>query len=207
MESLKVDLENTEFRSLAHLAGRIATLLDNPVATSNTELFSALDDFLGAVYALIFARRGGFKERRDQAPEHEPPRTRARQLEKGEVRVDGAWMAGFHFNSALYRLAAVYHRVLKLAASSQCLQQKKRPMVSDLLRDVESRFANWTGRAWVHPHLSAVHNEVNLLKHEREGIYTTRGIGFNEGVSAAEELLQLLEAWISVTFQAKQLSS
>jgi hypothetical protein len=206
MELLKVDVEDTEFRSLTHLAGRIATLLDNPVVSSNTDLFSTLDDFLGAVYALIFARRGGFKERRGHTPEPEPPRIRARQLEKGEVRVDGAWMAGFHFNSALYRIAAVYHRVLKLAASSQCLQRRKRPMVGDLLLDVERCFANWTGRAWVHPNLSAVHNEVNLLKHEREGIYTTRGVGFNEGVSAADELLQLIEAWINDTSKAKQLA-
>lgn len=203
METVKVDLEDAGFRSLARLAGRIATLLDSPVASSNTDLFSALDDFLGAVYALIFARRGGFKERRGQTPEPEPPRTRARQLEKGEVRVDGAWMAGFHFNSGLYRFAAVYHRVLKLAASAECLQRKKKPTVGDLLPDVESRFATWTGHTWTHPHLSAVHNEVNLLKHEREGIYATRRVGFDEGVSAAEELLQLLEAWISVTSQVK----
>lgn len=203
METVKVDLEDADFRSLARLAGRIATLLDSPVASSNTDLFSALDDFLGAVYALIFARLGDFKERRGQTPEPEPPRTRARQLEEGKVRVDGVWMAGFHFNSGLYRLAAVYHRVLKLAASADCLQRKKQPRVNDLLPDVESRFATWTGQTWTHSHLSAVHNEVNLLKHECEGIYATRCVGFDDGVSAAQELLQLLEAWISVTSQVK----
>lgn len=207
MELLKVDLEDAGFRSLARLAGRIATLLDNPIASSNTELFSALDDFLGAVYALIFARHCGFKERRKQTPEPEPPRKRARQLEKGEVRVDGVWMAGFHFNNALYRLAAVYHRVLKLAASSRFRQQAKELTVGKLLTDVEPCFKAWTGRAWLHPHLEAVRKEVNLLKHERDGIHPTRRVGFNEAVGAVEELLQLLEAWISVTSQARQLPS
>jgi hypothetical protein len=169
----------------------MASLLETPLASSNTELFSTLDDFLGAAYSLTFAQRGGFKERRDQTPELEPPRTRARQLEQGHVRIDGVWMAGFHFNSALYRIAAVYHRVLKLAASDNALQKRKRPMVDDLLPDVEPRFPNWK-----HDHLTAVHNEVNLLKHERCGIYSTRRVLFDDAVAAAEELLNLLEAWI-----------
>ena len=107
-------------------------LLDTKDASSNTELFSALDDLLGAVYALVFAHRGGFKERRNQKQELKPPRTRARQLEQGRVRIDGVWMAGFHFNSALYRIAAVYHRALKLVASNKALQKRKRPMVDYL---------------------------------------------------------------------------
>lgn len=196
-QSYAIDLNEPRFHSLACIANRMAALLETSVASSNTELFSTLDDFLGAAYALTFAHRGGFKERRDQTPELEPPRKRARQLEQGHVRTDGVWMAGFHFNSALYRIAAVYHRVLKLAASDSALRKRKRPMVDDLLPDVEPRFPNWK-----HDHLTAVHNEVNLLKHERGGIYATRRVSFDDAVLAAQELLDLLEAWIGGT--AKQ---
>jgi hypothetical protein len=39
---------------------------------------------------------------------------RAAQIAGGQLRFDGKWMAGFHFNSALFRIAAVYHRILKI---------------------------------------------------------------------------------------------
>lgn len=109
------------------------------------------------------------------------------------MRLDGVWMAGFHFNSALYRIAAVYHRALKLAASDKA-QKQKRPMVNYLLPDVTRRFPSWT-----HQRLTAVHNEVNLLKHERAGIYATRRVSFDEAVGATQELLDLLETWLEGT--------
>ena len=193
-ESYTINVHEAPFRSLACIAGRIGALLETSTATSNAELFSALDDFVGAVYALVFAWRGGFKERRDETPELKPPRTRARQLEQGHVRIDGVWMAGFHFNSALYRIAAVYHRVLKLVASQDALQKNKQPMVGNLLPDIESRFPNWT-----HQNLTDVYREVNLLKHERGGIHDTRLVTFDQALSATEELLNLLEAWIAGT--------
>ena len=193
-QSYAIDVNDPSFRSLTCMAGRIAILLETSLASSNAELFSSLDDFVGAVYSMVFARRGGFKERRDQTPELEPPRTRARQLQQGHVRIDGVWMAGFHFNSALYRIAAVYHRVLKLVASERALRKRKRPMVDDLLPDVQSRFPNWT-----HQNLTHVYREVNLLKHERGGIHTTRLVSFDQALGATEELLNLLEAWICGT--------
>jgi len=133
-----MDLNDLRFQALAKIAERIVTLLETQAATSNTELFSALDDLLGAVYARVFAHRDGFKERRNQKQELKPPRTRARQLEQGQVRLSGVWMAGFHFNSALYRIAAVYHRALKLVAFNKTLQKRKRPTVDYLLLDVKT---------------------------------------------------------------------
>src|SRR5690348_15911882 len=109
-QSTTIDLSDQRFGSLAIIAGRIAALLETQAASSNAELFSTLDDLVGALYALVFAHRGGFTERQNQTQELEPPRKRARQLERGYVRIDGVWIAGFHFNSALYRIAAVYHR-------------------------------------------------------------------------------------------------
>jgi len=95
-------------------AERISTLLKSPVVAKNSDLEACLDDLLGALYALVFAEQAGFVHRVDRPIEISAVITRAEQVSKGEVRVDGKWIAGFHFNSALYRISATYHRTLKL---------------------------------------------------------------------------------------------
>ena len=110
----RVDTKNQTFRDVSLYAERIATLLKSPVVAKNSDLEACLDDLLGALYALVFAKQAGFVHRVDRPIEISAVITHAEQVSKGEVRVDGKWIAGFHFNSALYRISATYHRTLKL---------------------------------------------------------------------------------------------
>ena len=50
----------------------------------------------------------------------------------GQIRLDGAWMAGFHFNSAIMRLSAVYHRFLRVITNNH----QKGEWVDDLLKQL-----------------------------------------------------------------------
>jgi hypothetical protein len=110
----RVDTKNQTFRDVSLYAERIATLLKSPVVAKNSDLEACLDDLLGALYALVFAKQAGFVHRVDRPIEISAVITHAEQVSKGEVRVDGKWIAGFQFNSALYRISATYHRTLKL---------------------------------------------------------------------------------------------
>ena len=52
----KLDLTDPTYLALSQSAGRINTLLISATARKNADLSACLDDFLGANYALIFAR-------------------------------------------------------------------------------------------------------------------------------------------------------
>lgn len=84
-----------------------------PKVKADADMSSCLDEFLGAIYALIFAKQRRFADRVGRPVDPTAYSKRAEQLGRGEVRVDGKWMAGFFFNSAILRISAVYHRSLR----------------------------------------------------------------------------------------------
>ena len=135
------DATNAE---LAKTASRIAVLLKLPRAQTNPDLFGCLDDFLGAIYALIFAKQCDFKDRVAIPIELDKVVKRAEQLAAGDVRTDGKWMAGFHFNSALFRMAAAYHRALKVVVG----KPKTKEYAPALQPQVAKRYLQWTSQAW-----------------------------------------------------------
>jgi len=55
------------------------------------------------------------------------------------VRTSGNWLAGFHFNSALFRIAATYHRGLKVVSGKETSDLQK----GELLKIVEPAFPSW----------------------------------------------------------------
>ena len=91
-------------------------------------------------------------------------------------------MAGFHFNSGILRLSAVYHRVLRVITG----EHRKNQMVRDLLPKL--------GYAWSHVNIGKVHTEVNKLKHDSGGLGKGREAKFGQALDAIEELLDLIEA-------------
>ena len=95
-------------------------------------------------------------------------------------------MAGFHFNGALFRIAASYHRGLKVVAQKETTRKWKQ----ELLPDVEGAFP-----AWKHQNLDEVYNEVNDLKHTAEGKFNFREVDLEGAKAAVEELLELFELW------------
>jgi hypothetical protein len=184
---------------LKALAPRLEALMKS--ARSREER-APLDSLLGALHGLIQARRLGFKDRshslddpRGRSPQGVEywdygPLVRVGLMAKGQLRVEGAWAAGFYFDSALARMAAVFDRVVKRTARRKGLlpasRTKNDPSLRDLLRalTLESFF---TGK------LGDVYREMNRLKHEAVGHAERRRVTMADARTAFEQALALLE--------------
>jgi hypothetical protein len=181
---LRLDLTAPTHAALSNYAGRIAKLLTAPAVQANPDLAGSLDDFLGAVYALIQAHAHGFADRAGPI-EITAVQKRAQKIAVGQVRTDGKWIAGFYFNNALFRTAAIYHRVLKIVVGEKAY-------VPVLVIKAQALYPQWT-----HSKLDTVHDQVNDLKHTPRGVYEQRTVTYDDAVAAVGELLVLIEAWAS----------
>lgn len=180
-----LDLNDPTEARLAGCARRISQLLAVPAVTANADVESSLDDFLGAVYALIRAKQKSFQDRPGRRIKIKPVAQRAARIAAGHVKTDGLWIAGFYFNNALFRTAAVYHRILKVATGTH-------GRVPALQLDALRRYAGWNSIR-----LYKIHNQVNELKHEPQGVYHGRLVSYDDALTAACDLLDLIEAWIA----------
>ncbi len=180
-----LDLNDPTEARLAGCAGRISQLLAAPTVTANSDVESSLDDFLGAVYALIRAKKENFQDRAGRRIKIKPVAQRAARIATGHVKTDGFWIAGFYFNNALFRTAAVYHRILKVATGMD-------RSVPVLQLDALRRYAGWNSIR-----LYKIHNQVNDLKHEPRGIHHGRLVSYDDALTAACDLLDLIEAWMA----------
>lgn len=178
-----LDLNDPTEARLAGCARRISQLLKSPVAAASAQMQSALDDFLGAIYALIRAKQETFNDRPGRPIAIKPVAQRAARIAAGNIKTDGLWIAGFYFNSALFRTAAVYHRTLKVVTGTDGYVPALQP----------TALARYPG--WDSAQLLKVHREVNELKHEPHGVYHGRSVTYEEALTAACDLLDLIEAW------------
>jgi hypothetical protein len=192
-EILEIDLRDQVFTELARAARRISVLLKLPKVASDPAAFGCSDDFLGGVYALIFARLGGFSDRLGAPIEPDKVVIRAEQIATGKVRTDGKCMAGFHFNGALFRISAAYHRGLKVVLGDP----NSREYAPALQPRAAALYGAWKSSRWQSRSTEAVYREVNGLKHMPQGLYEGRRVQFKEAVEAVEELLDLIESWAS----------
>lgn len=181
---LGLDLTDPIHAALSSYAGRIGKLLTASSVQGNLDLAGSLDDFLGAVYALIQAKQHSFADRTGPI-EITAVQERAQKIAVGQVRIDGKWVAGFYFNNALFRIAAIYHRhrVLKIVVG-------KKAYVTKLVPKAKTLYPQWTNSK-----LDAVHDQVNDLKHTPRGVYDQRTVTYDDAVAAVGELLVLIEAW------------
>jgi hypothetical protein len=187
---LSLDRSEQAQAALADYAGRIGTLLSAPAAHNNPDIAGSLDDLLGAVYALIQAKQFGFANR--SAPiDITAVEKRAKSIARGKVRTDGKWVAGFYFNNALFRTAAVLHRILKIALG-------KKAYVPVLLPEAQASYPHWSSAK-----LAMVHDQVNDLKHTPRGIHDQRTVSYEDTVNAVGELLDLIEAWMPAVAKPK----
>jgi hypothetical protein len=178
-----LDLKDAIETQLAGCARRISQLLKSPATAGSPEAQSALDDFLGAVYALIRAKQERFQNRPGRPIAIKPVAQRAARIAAGSIKTDGLWIAGFYFNNALFRTAAVDHRILKVITGVNGYVPVLQPIAF-------GRYPNWrTDR------LGKVHSQVNELKHEPDGVYHGRTVTYDEALGAAGDLLDLIEAW------------
>jgi hypothetical protein len=174
-------------KPLTEFGRRMLVLLENERVQNEKPIQASIDDLLGAVYSLIHAKSHQFVHRTGQV-EIPVVKTRARQIQFGVVRTDGRWIAGWHFNSALFRLAAVYHRLLKAVTGED-------ENVADLLQPAREMFLRQAKRNWENKCIHKIYQEVNCLKHSARGLYFSRRATFADAVSSIEELLRLAEAW------------
>jgi hypothetical protein len=182
---LKLDLTDPGDKELSDYGARILRLLESPHAQKSHFLVATLDDFLGVLYALIFARHNDFVER--GGPIEIPVvLKRAQNVADGAVRTSGKWLAGFYFNSALFRIAATYHRGLKVVSGKTNTDFRKQP----LLELVQPVYPNWQ-----HTNLDEIWSEVNGLKHTAEGLFNLRSVSTHMAKAAVAELLELFELW------------
>jgi hypothetical protein len=179
---LSLDLNDPIYGTLCLYAGRIALLLTAPSVNANPDLAGSLDDLLGAVYSLIQSECHKFTDRTDRSINVVPVRQRAAEIAKGRVCTRGKWIAGYYFNSALFRTAAVCHRVLQIVVGTD-------EKVGVLIAKAQVRYPHWTSTK-----LIVVHRQVNELKHKRSGVYSKRAAKYNEAITAVTELLALIEA-------------
>jgi len=187
-----LDLNDPTEARLADCARRISQLLKSAAVKANAEAQSSLDDFLGAVYALIRAKQTGFRDRPGRPIAINPVRQRAAKIATGSLKTDGLWIAGFYFNNALFRTAAVYHRMLKVITGGN-------GYVPALLPTAHARYPHWDDA-----HLSKVHSQVNELKHDPHGIYHGRSVTYADALTAACDLLDLIEAWTAAHAPARK---
>lgn len=179
------------FQPLSELAGRIADLLERPELQSQPSLLACLDDLLGAVYSLMYATYHDYADRIQPLGSNDLANVliRARDMSNGRLRTDGKWAAGFYFNGALFRLAAVYHRSLKVVTNNE----GKKLYVPDLLPLANNKFKAKHGSDWNNANLSKIHDEVNSLKHTSDGIQSGRTALFEEAIQAMAEITNLIE--------------
>jgi hypothetical protein len=190
-EILTLDLSDATNGALSGYAGRIGKLLAVPALHADPNLAGALDDFLGVVYSLIQAKQHQFSNRTGPI-DITAVEKRAQNIAVGKVRTDGKWIAGVYFNNALFRTAAVQHRVLKV------ITKKNTGWVPELQKEAKSQFPQWASA-----NLDLVHSEVNDLKHTPRGVHDQRTVTYAAAVNAVGELLDLIEAWAAANVPPK----
>lgn len=187
--ALSLDLSDPIYAALTGYAKRISKLLTAPAVQANADAAGSLDDFLGAIYALIQAKQHSFTNRSGPI-DITAVEKRAAQIAVGRVRTDGKWIAGFYFNNALFRTAAVYHRFLKVITGKGGYVPALRPIAQGL-------YPSWTTA-----NLDTVHSQVNDLKHTPRGVHDQRSATYAVTVNAIGELLELIESWAAANVPA-----
>jgi hypothetical protein len=149
-------------------------LLDLPTHDAITD---TLDYLLGALYGLSRAHELKFRDRtgvhfsiyRRLLPNE------ALKIPKNQAPHD-LWVAGFHFNSAIQRLASAFDRIPKMLGA-------KKKYAKDRMAEVNlDDHAQWT----------LVYDEVNDFKHDPEGRAAGRGVKMADALAAFDQTLALL---------------
>ncbi len=188
----KVSTDNSnKMDELQLLAKRIAEQLSKHATKPGHS--ACLDDLLGAVYSLFYAARHGYEDRTSKSLSNEDMKhviVRANDMAHGKVREDGKWTAGFYFNNALFRLAAIYHRELKLLTNTD---SHKDDGLKKLVLQVHERYESKRETKWKNCNLEKIHLAINKLKHSPNGAYHGRDVTFDQAKGAVHELIDLLE--------------
>jgi len=159
---------------VAKLATSVAELM-----REKEGLFPILDIVAGAMLCLLEAadnfrdRPGAWKPNyRENVQQYTADMSRGKKPDKK------LWLAGWHFNSALVRIAAAYHRSLKAATGRKDGNRK------ELLK-----LLPWFT---AYENLGKVYDEVNSVKHDVSAGVEGREVTFEVALAATRELVEFL---------------
>src|SRR5262245_48383320 len=88
---LVFDTADPDYSILVGYAKRIETLFTDPATASNKGLIASLDFFVGAICALIWAKKTGFVDRPHGNIETRAIEKRTADILKGALRLKGPW--------------------------------------------------------------------------------------------------------------------
>jgi hypothetical protein len=156
----------------ARLHSLLKTLPDHDAITDT------LDYVAGALYGLERAVSLGFINRPGTWDQTYRPFLTKYVLDIVSGKdVHHLWLGGFHFNSAIQRLAASYDRITGLLGASP-----------GSARDRMISICGSEGKDWL-----SVYKEVNSLKHAPKGKAEGRRVTLEMALNAVDELLDLVE--------------
>jgi hypothetical protein len=194
-----IDIDAPELRACAK---RLQPLMQR---ARGDEARAPLDYLLGALHALLQAKRHRFKDRQhalddERGRSHEGveyweygPMVRVRLIADGKLRIDGGWVAGFYFNSALARLASVFDRAVRWRAIQLGLDKDPRPPRSGPPPRVWQLLREMGLQEFTKGKLAQVYEEANPLKHKAAGLARRRKVTMADATRAFGEMLDLLE--------------
>jgi len=167
------------------ISKRIESYLQEVAAlTTSDEVLVGIKGLLvGAAFSLKKAHELGFSGNVDVRYFDELDET-ARQIATGNLPEQGAWIAGFYFNSALLRFAAAYHIVLKLMFDNVDESRKKL-----------SEKAVMTGKAQTNDVdlLDKIYQDTNDFKHKGDKLLRYRRVqSVDDAIRAGRKLIALL---------------
>lgn len=191
---LVIDPSAADYRELCEAASKVESLLAVPEIQADAAALATLDLFVGGIASLLRAANAHFKDRTGRPIGAEPVRIVAEQLAKGTMRNEGAWLAGYHFNSGLLRIAGAFHRGLKIALVRR-VDTRRREFPPALAPAAAGRYQDAKGQPWAFSNLMAVYNEVNNIKHTADGTFQRRQADFKQATEAVGELVQLFQLW------------
>jgi hypothetical protein len=171
--------------TLKRLAERLKVQMES---ASTAEERDPLDYLLGALHSLFRATQLGYQHRGFPLGNKywaEGPMPRVRLMTEGKIRVEGKWLAGFYFNSALARIAAAFERAVRHKA--------KRKKIGTGVQSVWGLLGALQLRHFERGNLALVYGEVNPLKHEAAGLAKGRRVSLADAIAAFGEMLDLLE--------------
>lgn len=144
--------------------------------------------YLGALHALIRAAELGFRDRTQTIPTTAYAQSLGRMLKRlgeGNAALRGQWLAGFYFNDAMFRLAALYERGLKAAVGARGRESVPHLRQIGIAKGVMGS-TNFSA-------LDAVRTDVNELKHRDGLVLKGREVAFDRAIEAAREARELLD--------------
>ncbi len=158
------------------LAQASKTLSELIVLFPPEHLGDLLDLTVGALVSLVRAGQLGYKERIGKALSakyYEKLNRLASGMAKGVLPDDRPWLAGYYFNSALFRLGAA------------------REMTSKLLTSLDKRKAT-KGSIVTPAGLDRVYDEYCSLKHDLRSLRMGRRVTFEQAMESLSELVYVL---------------